>query len=1062
MIRNFNYYISILFFIICANNLFGEEYFLHPENYDPYYGKSDKIYLTKYWKFNPAVNLYKQFSAKKEHQNDPGNDIGLKNKYYLPEYDDSSWKKFPVPYVWNVSFPYNIKCMKNKFAGIGYYRTTFMVPQNWQGKKFYLSCDLIQSDCRIWINGKEAGTFSSMEKSSGPWYAFQSRCWLDFFSMDVSDFIKPGSKNFITIRMFDDGIPYFHKVVADDGGLIGPVYIEARNPIFTERILVNGNPVNSSLEFKALINNTTGKAASLKLSAQMLPFESAYYKPPKPGVAQTSFELGLINLKPGINEISRKIKVDNPETWSHASPFLYTFNLQNDGKLLGRTRFGFRRFSTSGKNFMLNGKPVRVLSINPDSQFAYLTRIQMYNYRNWLRLGLGLLKKMNINFTRVHNGPESKVFYDLCDELGIITEDDFSPQKRMLAHDKAERIEMLAEIKVGKYFDKNGEFNPEIKATLEKWIYMLHNHPSVCMLTAGNELGLHKKGAATKPINDYINGFYNFVKRHDLQKRLITSSSGFSAWTWPKYYKPLSDYYDFHSYADGSQGWSDFVQGNYGLCKYFKSIYGSINKPIINGEVSFLVVSNQLIPKDISRLMKNGHLDIPAYVSWANKKNSKTKANNWVDWAAQAWYVRWAGIRSAANVKNNTPAFDRLINATIRSFRRDMDFLQGFAIHSISPRQLGFLPLAEFSKFSSEYLSNLQIKLIKSPRFKAIKNAYSPFIATVGLINRNLFSGDTMSTNMTVVNDLYGNAVDNAVMVLTFKNKSGQKFELGKFSIPHVESGRKIVKRISYKIPANTRSGSAVLMVSALIDGKKVYSYDIPMFVMSAKDRKRKISCKQKIALYSIPRSKSTEQVLKGFGIKYTKLKEFSSLDSFQTLIIGCNSFDGELIRSGQKIRNWLEKGGNIICFEQAACDSIPFLKEFKIKYSGDMSFADVINTSSPLVKDMQPLNFELWNGRRYKNNDGVLRANNKKLYNAFVQPLTRGVIISGGALTGWKWYCNIPYGMLVVGNKVKKGTVFFSQLHAIGRFQKDSAATQYLYNLLNSVLVKKIQVPAL
>lgn len=153
-----------------------------------------------------------------------------------------------------------------------------------------------------------------------------------------------------------------------------------------------------------------------------------------------------------------------------------------------------------------------------------------------------LFKDANLNLRRFNSGP--KVSYDICDEVGIIVQDDFSLEVRALSMDDVNlAANLIAEVKVDGITGTGGQLTVHGKQLLRKWMVFLHNHPSVCLLTAGNEIGFHGKE------------------------------------------KQLADYLDGHDYQNTDMGYMDCTKpmGEFAL-RHWTRIYGAIDKPLLLGE----------------------------------------------------------------------------------------------------------------------------------------------------------------------------------------------------------------------------------------------------------------------------------------------------------------------------------------------------------------------------------------------------------------------------------------------------------------------------------------------
>ena len=1020
-----------------------ERIILKPEMYDVFYRKADRIYLNGFWKFKREVNVLKQtgnrLSALKNAANPPS-DAGLEHGYYKPEFDVSSWGEIPVPFPWN----YFIEQQKTKipFAGVGYYRTTFYIPKSREGKRAFIHFDSVQTQCKVWINGKLVGEHENSSDSFGKPWRVNNRLWLDDFEMDITAFVDPGGENTLALRVYDNGLPILYNSLPDDGGIVGPVHIEFREHIYLPEILVNPDIETSTVTLDIKGINYSEKPQTLLLKAEWLPFESKYYKPPATG-EKGGTELGQVTFTPGESRHQFAVKLENPVLWDIHTPFLYHLRISGNGMVLGQTRFGFREFQVKGKRFFLNNHPLYIRASNPYPAWSHGAHILGFNHANWLRYGLKLFKEANICVLRVHTGPETRTFYDLCDELGIITQDDFSPWSRELLPHEIERVEQIEDAQLERYLAEDKGFTSESEEILGRWIVRLHNHPSVCMFTGGNELG---RGNEKRQIGQaaYINNLYDFLKRHDRQKRPVTPSSGLAVWMWNTPVK--ADYYDYHNYAGWRVGWPDSVKPNQDWYDHLKRIYGEVDKPVINGECAGFRAT---LRGDIRSLWENGALNKKKYVQWVNDLAQNQTPEGFWDWIARCNYVRFTGIRSAVTSEAVKNAAAHLTRKQIHIFRRDMDFLEGFALHDISPTHFGMSTRELY--LTEDQIRETYAQSHDSVEFKALQNSLSPQFVTLDMYDRHLFAGDQFETNVFVINNLYKAHGNNLTVELSLEDHHGRCIHAESIAFEDVPEHAGLKKMVAFPLAEDLSTGDYTISVRLFKHDDTMNKQTFPLFIMARSGKEAKISTSKRIALYG----KATQSILDHVGVKYALLADFVELRDYEVLIIGQNSIDDTVMKSSRQIRSWLEKGGRIVCLEQDYEGPIPFVDDLRYStgqlFGGDRFFADLIEMDHPVVEDFRPWHWELWNGKREYEN-GVWRAGAKGIYKCVIFPMTEDVIISGATFHRYGRK-NPIIGMVAGQVKVGNGLVFFSQVLATKRYGEDSIATHYLHNLLNHTL---------
>ena len=187
-----------------------------------------------------------------------------------------------------------------------------------------------------------------------------------------------------------------------------------------------------------------------------------------------------ISLKKGRHTYKVPIEITNPKLWwTHnlGKSYLYNFNFQliSDGKIKDeksikkgiRTIKLITKKDTIGESFYfeLNGKPVYVKGANYIPQNSFQNKVSVEHYKKLL----SDVVETNMNMLRVWGGGiyENDIFYDLCDEKGILIWQDFMFACAMYPGDKA--------------FLKN------VKEEAEQQVKRLRNHSSIALWCGNNE-----------------------------------------------------------------------------------------------------------------------------------------------------------------------------------------------------------------------------------------------------------------------------------------------------------------------------------------------------------------------------------------------------------------------------------------------------------------------------------------------------------------------------------------------------------------------------------------------
>ncbi len=194
-------------------------------------------------------------------------------------------------------------------------------------------------------------------------------------------------------------------------------------------------------------------------------------------------EQNVFHLKKGMNKAGLFFTIENPKRWwtnGLGDPYLYTFktemkiNRRTVDSISGRT--GLRTLKlvqkpdSLGKSFYfeLNGVPVFMKGANYIPQDMFLNRPTIETYKRTIKDAVDA----NMNMLRVWGGGfyEKDIFYDLCDENGLLVWQDFMFACAMYPGDE--------------HFLKN------VKEEAIQNVKRLRNHPSIALWCGNNEVSV--------------------------------------------------------------------------------------------------------------------------------------------------------------------------------------------------------------------------------------------------------------------------------------------------------------------------------------------------------------------------------------------------------------------------------------------------------------------------------------------------------------------------------------------------------------------------------------------
>ena len=393
-----------------------------------------------------------KFNFVKDHNKRPANFFALK-------YDDSQWKDFPVPglfelngygdatyknigYAWATQFDPNPPYISELNNYTGSYRRTFELPKDWKGKDVYFHVGSATSNLTLWVNGKYVG------------YSEDSKVAAEF---NISKYLKPG-KNLIAMQVMRwcDGSYFEDQDFWRFTGIAREVYLYARPKLHAADIRLNA----------ALENNYQDGVLNYQVSLKGGKTDVSITLCDKDGkqVAQATGAQGII-------------KVPKVKAWTGETPYLYKAyitlkNKQGTTEVIPQ-KVGFRNVEIKNAQLLVNGQPVLVKGadrheMDPDGGYVVSLERMIQDIK--------IMKQLNINAVRTSHYPCDPRWYDLCDEYGIY----ITAEANLESHGMGYEEKSLA--KFPEYIVPHIERN-------EGNVKPLINHPSVIVWSLGNECG---------------------------------------------------------------------------------------------------------------------------------------------------------------------------------------------------------------------------------------------------------------------------------------------------------------------------------------------------------------------------------------------------------------------------------------------------------------------------------------------------------------------------------------------------------------------------------------------
>jgi len=422
--------------------VFGTVYRITPASATVEGLDSPVLALNGSWKFNPA----------------PPEDFPS-----LTERSASVWKTIQVPGDWTMQ-GFTVK----PWTAAGYLKT-MVIPKTWSGRRILLRFDGVQSDVKVWVNGRPAGTHL------GGFNAFE---------FDVTALAKPGAANTIAAAVQNEstadelasGTQY---AAYQFGGITRKAALLAVPDVHIADLRVvtsfDEKYEDAKLHLELLIKND-GRLPEERVEAAV-----SMIDPAGNAVCVSPGAIAVGALKPGAAaEKVLEAGVVAPRKWDAEHPNLYRLIVEL--KTGGRTRqtiqrnFGFRQVEVAGSQLFVNGAPVKIRGVNRHETHPLYGR--SLSPELW-RKDAELFRAANINYIRTSHYPPAEEFLDACDALGLFVE--CEAPLVWINHNANEKWK--------KENPDDPKFYPSMERAIGEMIAFHAGHPSILYWSLANESG---------------------------------------------------------------------------------------------------------------------------------------------------------------------------------------------------------------------------------------------------------------------------------------------------------------------------------------------------------------------------------------------------------------------------------------------------------------------------------------------------------------------------------------------------------------------------------------------
>lgn len=338
------------------------------------------------------------------------------------------------------------------------YKRTFTLPPELKNMEIRFYCGACAHHTKIMINGVKVGE------------------WHDGYTpieFSLTSALVDG-ENILEIHVTDQESDLFDDHGTNRRGIWQDVYLKAYpavsiNKDFFVKTFVEKNEIACEVP----VDNVKNESGNFKIVCVVTELDGSVVK---------SFEGEQFEIAAGESKV---IEVSSSwadaQLWFPHDPHLYYINAiicDANGNAIDniQVRFGFREITWKGPHMYINGRELFLRGHGGH----YFGDIQ--GSREYMETWLGNMKKLGINFMRLHNSPKHIELYEVADEMGIMLEAE------------------------GVFHFKVPEETSIWQDHLENLVKAQRNHPAIIVWSVSNEL--RWRGGGEKPeMIEYVRNF---------------------------------------------------------------------------------------------------------------------------------------------------------------------------------------------------------------------------------------------------------------------------------------------------------------------------------------------------------------------------------------------------------------------------------------------------------------------------------------------------------------------------------------------------------------------------
>ncbi|MBI9057114.1 MAG: DUF4982 domain-containing protein [Labilibaculum sp.] len=384
--------------------------------------------------------------------------------------NDSSWRDVRLPHDWSVEHSFTQKNTGGATAflpgGIGWYRKTFMMPNEAVDKNTRIEFDGVYTNSEVWINGQYLG-----KRPFG--YAP--------FAYDLTPYLNYGdTKNLIAVKV--DRSAYLDSRWYPGSGIYRNVKLVTCGKVHipqwgTQITTSEVSLAKAKLSIITDVNNDLEEDKSIILKTRIL------FQDKEIGFEETR----LIVKANRLQKVNQNIELLTPKLWDTKNPNLYRLVselfVENEKLDEASSTFGIRSFHfDKDLGFFLNGKNMLLKGVCLHHDGGLVGAAVPRGV--WERR-LKALKEAGCNAIRTAHNPASSEFLDICDEMGFLVQEEAFDEWQN-PKDKRNNYNQETEEDITKGYTHS--FEEWAERDIKDMVKRDRNHPSIIMWSIGNEI----------------------------------------------------------------------------------------------------------------------------------------------------------------------------------------------------------------------------------------------------------------------------------------------------------------------------------------------------------------------------------------------------------------------------------------------------------------------------------------------------------------------------------------------------------------------------------------------